>query len=76
MNSLKFYRLQRDLTMKEMAEKIGISQSLYHYIEKGEANASEEVAAKICEILNVPKEGIFYPSKFRIYKLEEVDLIV
>lgn len=76
MNSLKFYRLRKELTMKEMAEKVGISQSLYSYIEKGEVNASQEVAEKICEILNVPREGIFYPSKFRICKLEEVNLIV
>lgn len=75
MNSLKYYRLKNELTMKEMAEKVGISQTLYSYIEKGNITAKEEIAKKICEVLNVPQEGIFYPAKFRICKLEEVSIV-
>lgn len=76
MNSLKFYRLKKGLTMKELADMVGIPQSSYSYIEKGDITANEEVVQKICNVLKIPREGIFYPAKFRIRELDEVNLIV
>lgn len=71
MNTLKFYRLSKELTIKEMAESIGISPSSYSYIERGVITASEEVAVKIAEVLKIPKTSIFYPVRFGISELKE-----
>lgn len=76
MNSLKFYRLHRNLTVKEFSSKLGISPSTYSYIERGEITASEEVAGKISEILSVPKEDVFFPARFGIREFKGVNLIV
>jgi transcriptional regulator with XRE-family HTH domain len=51
MNYLKFLRLQRGLTIKELAERVGISASTLSYIERGEQTASEDVVQKIATAL-------------------------
>lgn len=75
MNTLKFYRLSNKLTMKELAEMVGISPSTYSYIENGEITVSDEVAEKLAKTLSISKESIFYPAKFRIRELNEVNFI-
>jgi transcriptional regulator with XRE-family HTH domain len=71
MNYLKFYRLQRGLTIKELSELVGIPASTYSYIERGEQTASEEVVQKIATVLKISLDHLFYPAKFRIRELEE-----
>lgn len=70
MNTLKFYRLQKKLTVKDLAEKVGISPSTYSYIEREEITASEDVADKIAGIFSIPKEDIFFPQRFGIRELK------
>jgi transcriptional regulator with XRE-family HTH domain len=70
MNYLKFLRLQRGLTIKELAERAGISASTLSYIERGEQTASEDVVQKIATALKVSSNYLFSPAKFRIRELE------
>lgn len=70
MNYLKFYRLNKGFSMKEIAEKAGISTSKYQQIEQGEQTASCEVATKIAQILEVSPNHIFFASKFTIREME------
>jgi transcriptional regulator with XRE-family HTH domain len=71
MNYLKFFRLQRGLTIRELAELAGISASTLSYIERGEQTATEDVVQKIATVLKVSSNHLFYPAKFRIRELEE-----
>ncbi|WP_241208645.1 helix-turn-helix domain-containing protein [Thermotoga sp. Cell2] len=45
------YRKKYNLTQKELAEKLGISQSMVSKIETGEKNVSVKVLAKIVAAL-------------------------
>jgi transcriptional regulator with XRE-family HTH domain len=70
LNYLKFYRLLKGFSMKELAEKVGISTSKYQQIENGEQTASSEVANKIAKILEVSPNRIFFASKYTIREME------
>lgn len=48
---LKTMRNDQGLTQKEVAEKVGILQQTYNYIETGKRRPSVEKAKKIAEVL-------------------------
>jgi transcriptional regulator with XRE-family HTH domain len=60
MNYLKFYRLQKGFSMKELAEKAGISTSKYQMIEQGDQTATSEVAPN----------HLFFAAKYTIRGME------
>lgn len=49
-------RTKSGLTMAQMADKIGISESYYSYIENGERQKNMDItlATKLSMILNIP----------------------
>lgn len=57
---LKEARLEKGLTMKEMAEKMGLSESYYCYIEKGQRQRDMDLslAGGISKVLGVPMKKI------------------
>lgn len=59
MNKLKILRLNLNLKQIEIAEKVGISQQAYSYIETDRMNPSLETARKISEFFKIPVEEIF-----------------
>lgn len=68
-STLKTIREAQRETTQSMAEKIGVSQSRYYYMETGQRPISAEYAEKICEILKIkPKEKteIFLPTEFTV----------
>ena len=49
---LKKIREQMGLTQEQLAEKIGISQNYYSWIESGERRPSPDTAKKIAVVMN------------------------
>jgi len=55
---LKRYRISKNMTQKQFAEKIGITQTTYSFIESGSHKPSFKVINKIAEILELPPEEV------------------
>ena len=60
MNKLKELRLENNITLKEMAKKVGISYTYYWQIENKERNLYYYLAVKIAKIFNLKPDDIFY----------------
>lgn len=58
--ALRQARLERGLSMAEMAEMVGCSYSQYAKIEEGYRNPSLSLARKISMVLGVPMEELFF----------------
>ena len=62
-NKIKKYRIERGLTLKELAEKCGISAGYLCHLEKGNRdNPSTEVMENIAIVLNKSIPEIFFPN--------------
>lgn len=55
---LKKYRISKNLTQKQFAEKIGITQTTYSFIESGSHKPSFKIINKLAEILELTPEQI------------------
>ena len=58
-NNVKKFRLEKNLTQRQLAEKVGTSQQQIQRIESGVQAARYDIAALICEALETPFEKIF-----------------
>lgn len=56
-------RKQHHLSSKEMAEKLGISQSYYWQIENGTRKLYYDMAKKIAKVFALKPDDIFYSQK-------------
>lgn len=56
--NIKLYRKINRLTQKQLAEKLGITDSAITKYEKGEREPKIETLIKIAEVLNVPIEQL------------------
>jgi len=52
MNNIKLLRIQKGLSQKEAAEKAGIKQNHWSYIETGKNQPSIKTLKKIAKVLN------------------------
>ena len=59
-NTLKELRKAKNLTSKQMAEKLGISKAFYSQIENRTRRLSYDMAIKISKIFNSKPDKIFY----------------
>ncbi|WP_250674421.1 helix-turn-helix transcriptional regulator (plasmid) [Paraclostridium ghonii] len=59
MNNIKIYREKLNITQKEMAERLGITQQAYSRKERGERSFSIEEAIMLEDILKVPVKDLF-----------------
>lgn len=57
--NIKERREELDLSQKELAEKVGISQSFLCDIEQGRSKPSIDTALKIAEVLNISDVKFF-----------------
>ncbi len=60
MNKLKFIRTTNNITIKKMAEIIGISYTYYWQIENKERNLYYSLAVKISKVFKLKPDDIFY----------------
>lgn len=63
-NSLRFWRKQRGISQKNLAEKIGSSQPMVCYFETGEREPTMETWKQIEAVLNIPLETLFAEPPF------------
>lgn len=66
METLKDVRKSKGLTLKNMADKLGISLCTYKNYESGVRGVSTENANKICTILGVKRKEFFLPTEYTI----------
>lgn len=59
-NYLKIFRSEKNISQGELADRIGISQNYYCYIENGERqqNISLELLQKLSKALEIPLEEL------------------
>lgn len=60
LKKLKKIRLAKNMNINEMAAKVGMSKSMYDYIEKGERRLSYRDAKKIAEALGMTPDELFF----------------
>ena len=70
LKTLRMIRKQNGFTTTDMALKLGMSQSMYSYIEIGEKRLSYEVAVRIANIFDTTPDEIFY-NDFKQYFLKD-----
>lgn len=58
---LKSIRLKQNLTQRELAQKIGITQQYYNYIEHHKRRPSPELAKRLSTLLQIDPL-YFYPE--------------
>lgn len=59
-NNLKKMRIEKNLSRREIANLLGISQSYYSKIETGKKRLFYDMAIKIAIIFNTKPDKIFY----------------
>lgn len=63
-NKLKQLREEAGLTQKQIAEKLGVSESYYCQLENNKRRMPLQLALDIAAILNKTPNDIFLPSSF------------
>ncbi|MDO4589290.1 MAG: helix-turn-helix transcriptional regulator [Fusobacterium sp.] len=63
MSNLKRIREEANISQKELAKVLGITQQGYSFIEQGKANPSLSTARKIALFFNKSIEEIFFEVK-------------
>lgn len=58
--AVKLARVEKDLTQKELAERIGVSRQTINAIEKGEYNPTIKLCLKICWALEKGLDDLFW----------------
>ncbi len=58
-NRISLLRKERDISRKDLAEKIGVNFQTVGYLEREEYNPSLDLAFKISEYFKLPIEFIF-----------------
>ena len=59
-NKLKEIRCKRNLTLQQVADKVGISKAFYCQLENGKRRMLYETAVSIASVFNVKPDYLFY----------------
>lgn len=62
-NKIKFFRLQKNLTQNELAEKVGVRRETIVFLEKGAYNPSLKLAYSIANFFDLKIEELFIFEK-------------
>ena len=68
LKKLKDGRIAKNLTQKQLADRVGISESYYCQLENGTRRMSLPVAQKIAVALNMGLDELFLPSNLAYRK--------
>lgn len=71
---LKLLRTELNLTQKEFADKLGVSQSSVNYWEKGQRIPSIEAAARIADLFNITIESLL-DSDDKLLKQNPINML-
>ena len=58
--AIKAARVQKDMTQKVLAEKVGVSRQTMNAIEQGEYNPTIRLCRKICRVLGKSLDELFW----------------
>ncbi len=61
--ALKVARAKKDMTQKDLAEATGVSRQTINAIEKGEYNPTIKLCLKICWVLEVGLDELFWEDE-------------
>lgn len=64
-NRIKTLRTEKGLSRKELADAVGVNFQTIGYLERGDYNASLELAFKLAEYFEVPLDMAFSPRPFK-----------
>jgi len=64
-NRIKMLRTEKSLSRKELAEAVEVNFQTIGYLERGDYNASLELAFKLAEYFGVPIDMAFSPRPFK-----------
>jgi DNA-binding XRE family transcriptional regulator len=73
-NRISVLRTERNISRKELAEKIGVNFQTVGYLEREEYNPSLDLAFKISEYFGMPVELIFSPAPLKPLSEEIIEL--
>ena len=77
MNKLKQFREEASLTQKQIAEKLGVSESYYCQLENNKRRMPLQLALDVSTILKKTPNDIFLPNDFakcqEDYKAKDVN---
>ena len=59
-NKLKSFRYKNNLTLQEVADRVGISKAFYCQLENGKRRMLYETAVSIASVFNVKPDYLFY----------------
>ena len=60
---LTMARFEKDMTQKDLAERVGISRQTMNAIERGETNPSLKLCLEICWVLGKSLDQLFWEEK-------------
>ncbi|MEM0897441.1 MAG: helix-turn-helix transcriptional regulator [Verrucomicrobiota bacterium] len=63
-NRIALFRAERGLSRKELAKAVEVNFQTIGYLERGDFNASLELALKLAAFFDVPLEGLFSLKPF------------
>ncbi len=63
-NRLKTFRVNANLSRKDLAEKVGVNYQTIGYLERGEYFPSLELALKLAKLFQIRVEDIFSLEEF------------
>lgn len=64
-NRVKILRIARGLSRKQLAEALGVNFQTIGYLERGDYNASLELAFKLADYFELPLDMVFNPKPFQ-----------
>lgn len=67
-NNLKICRKNKNMTAKEVSEKIGVSKQAIYNIEAGASNPSVDTLIKLAELYNVSTDYLIGLTSFESFK--------
>jgi len=69
-NRVKLLRIEKNLSRKELAAAVGVNFQTIGYLERGEYNASLELAFNLATYFELPLEMVFNPNPFKPFAAE------
>lgn len=60
---LTMARFEKDMTQKDLAERVGISRQTMNAIERGETNPGLKLCLEICWVLGKSLDQLFWEEK-------------
>lgn len=64
-NRIALLRKEKDISRKELAEKIGVNFQTVGYLEREEYNPSLDLAFRIAEVFDLPVDVVFSIKPFK-----------